>query len=84
MGLEQNPEQWTSGPSRVPYWIYSSQSVYERELERLFYKGHWCYVGLEAELPEPRRFKTTKIGERSVIVTRDRDGQIHEIGRAHV
>jgi len=53
--------------------------VYERELERLFYQGHWCYVGLEAEIPEPRRFKTTKIGERSVIVTRDRHGEIHVV-----
>jgi phenylpropionate dioxygenase-like ring-hydroxylating dioxygenase large terminal subunit len=28
-----------------------------KELERFFYKGHWCYVGLEAEVPEPGRLQ---------------------------
>ncbi|MGL5839894.1 MAG: aromatic ring-hydroxylating dioxygenase subunit alpha [Sphingorhabdus sp.] len=65
--------------SRVPYSLYSNEAVYARELERLFYGRHWNYVGLEAELPEPKSFKTTFIGERSVIVTRDRHGTIHVV-----
>jgi len=68
---------WTGATSSVPAWVYSDPDVYARELERIFYGSHWCYVGLEAELPEPRSFKTTFVGERSVIVTRDRDGKIH-------
>jgi len=65
------------GVARVPYAHYTSAEGHARELDRIFYNGHWCYVGLEAELPEPRSFRTTWIGERAVIVTRDRDGQIH-------
>jgi salicylate 5-hydroxylase large subunit len=71
---------WPEGQiSRVPYALYADEAVYARELERLFYGKHWNYVGLEAELPEPKSFKTSFIGERSVIVTRDRHGVIHVV-----
>ena len=33
------------GSSRIPFWAYTDESLYKRELERLFYQGHWCYVG---------------------------------------
>lgn len=71
---------WPAGNiSRVPFWLYSDPSIYRQELERIFYGPHWSYVGLEAELPEARSFKTTSIGERSVIVTRDRNGAINVV-----
>ena len=73
-------QDWAQGTnSRVPYWLYADADIYARELERIFYGPHWCYVGLEVELPEPKSFKTTFIGERSVIVTRDRHGEIHVV-----
>ena len=65
--------------SRIPYWAYTDDAVYQRELERLFYQGHWCYVGLEAEIPNSGDFKRTKVGERSVILIRDKDGGINVV-----
>ncbi len=71
---------WESeGSSRVPFWAYTDEAVYKKELDRLFYKGHWCYVGLEAEIPNACDFKRTVIGERSVVMTRDADGSIHVV-----
>lgn len=67
------------GFSRVPYEVYSDEQLYRRELERFFYRGHWCYVGLEAEIPEPGDFKRSWVGERSVIVVRNHDGVIHVV-----
>lgn len=67
------------GTSRIPFWAYTDNDVYKKELERFFYDNHWCYVGLEAEVPEPGDFKRTVIGERSVIMTRDMDGGINVI-----
>jgi salicylate 5-hydroxylase large subunit len=64
-------------PHRIPTSLYTDPAVYARELERIFYGRHWCYVALEAEVPSPGDFKTTFIGERSVIVTRDPHGEIH-------
>ena len=62
--------------SRVPFWAYTDPELYRRELERFFYAGHWCYVGLEAEVPRPGDFKRTVIGERSVILVRDKSGEL--------
>src|SRR4051812_3689080 len=67
------------GSSRVPFWAYTDPEIYRRELERFFYRGHWCYVGLEAEVPNPGDFKRTAIGERSVILVRDKDRALHVV-----
>jgi salicylate 5-hydroxylase large subunit len=64
------------GSSRIPFWAYTDDEIYRKELDRFFYSGHWCYVGLEAEIPNPGDFKRTAVGERSVIVARTQDGQI--------
>jgi salicylate 5-hydroxylase large subunit len=72
--------RWESdGTSRIPFAAYTSDELHRRELERFFYRGHWCYVGLEAEIPHPGDFKRTVVGERSVILVRDRQGAVHVV-----
>jgi salicylate 5-hydroxylase large subunit len=65
--------------SRIPYALYTDPAIYAREMERFFYRDHWCYVGLAAEIPNPGDFKRSAVGERSVLLTRDRDGMIHVV-----
>ncbi len=67
------------GTSRIPFQAYTDEAVYRKELDRFFYRDHWCYVGLEAEIPNPGDFKRTVVGERSVIMVRDKDGAIHVV-----
>jgi salicylate 5-hydroxylase large subunit len=67
------------GTERIPFGIYTREDIYRRELERFFYNGHWCYVGLEAEVPNSGDFKRTVIGERSVIMVRDPSGDINVV-----
>ncbi|WP_291014974.1 aromatic ring-hydroxylating dioxygenase subunit alpha [Hydrogenophaga sp.] len=74
------PLLWESGgTSRIPFAVYTDAQRHQRELERFFYRGHWCYAGLEAEIPNPGDFKRTVVGERSVIMTRATDGAIHVV-----
>lgn len=61
-----------AGVSRVPFWAYTDPTTYRRELERLFYGPHWSYVGLAAEIPEVGDYRLSWVGEREVIVVRDR------------
>ena len=68
-----------AGTSRVPFWAYTRDDLYQRELERFFYAGHWCYVGLEAEIPKAGDFRRTVVGERSVIMVRDPDGGVNVV-----
>jgi anthranilate 1,2-dioxygenase large subunit len=65
------------GLIRVPNWVYQEREVYAAEQARIFQGPAWHYLALEAELPDAGDFKTTFVGDASVVVTRDRDGEIH-------
>ena len=67
------------GSSRVPFWAYTREDLYKKELDKFFYSGHWCFVGLEAEIPNPGDYRRSVIGERSVIMVRDPDGGINVV-----
>jgi anthranilate 1,2-dioxygenase large subunit len=60
--------------SRVPYEVFFNPNVYDREQEKLFRGPVWCYLGLEAEVPNPGDFKTTFVGDTPVVFNRDRMG----------
>ncbi len=78
--VTSNQIQWqNAGTSRIPFRIYTDATVYPTELDRFFYRNHWCYVGLEAEIPDAGDFKRTVIGERSVIMVRGEDGGINVV-----
>jgi salicylate 5-hydroxylase large subunit len=73
MNAPDTLSRWrTEGSSRVPFWAYTDAQLYQRELERIFYGAHWCYVGLEAEIPNTGDYKLSHVGERQVIMVRDR------------
>ena len=63
--------------SRVPYWLYHDDQVYALEMERIFRGPVWNYLALEAEVPNSGDFRTTWIGDTSVVVSRAQDGSVH-------
>lgn len=72
------PRQWPAeGVTRVPYWVYADPQIYALEQKNIFQGASWHYLGLEAEVPEPGCYKTTYIGEQSVLLTRGEDGALH-------
>ncbi|MDO8448707.1 MAG: aromatic ring-hydroxylating dioxygenase subunit alpha [Rhodoferax sp.] len=75
----ESPAWPGEGTSRVPFWAYTREDLYKKELDRLFYNGHWCYVGLEAEIPNAGDFRRTVVGERSVIMVRDPEGHVNVV-----
>jgi salicylate 5-hydroxylase large subunit len=73
-----NARSWPAeGDSRVPYWVYTDEALYRRELERIFEGPTWSYLALECEIPNPGDYKRTWIGEKSVLVVRGADGAIN-------
>jgi len=65
------------GVTRVPYWVYQDEEIYREEQAKIFRGATWSYLCLEAELPEPKSFVTTFVGEMPVVVTRDPKGALH-------
>ena len=65
------------GVSVVPDWVYTSQAIYEREVERIFHGKTWNYVALEAELPNAGDFVRSSVGPTPVVVSRDKGGRVH-------
>lgn len=65
------------GDSRAPYWIYTDEAIYRRELELIFEGPTWSYVALDCEIPNPGDFKRTAIGEKSVLIVRGEGGAVN-------
>ena len=63
-------------PDRVHGSLYTDPAVFQAELEHIWYRT-WVYVGHVSEVPEPNDYVRKSIGPQPVIMTRDRDGEIH-------
>jgi len=63
-----------SDGSRVPYEVFSSPAIYEREKERIYRGPTWNFVALDVEISQPGDFKSTYVGDTPVVVTRTPDG----------
>jgi anthranilate 1,2-dioxygenase large subunit len=62
------------GFTRIPYWVYTDQEVFDREMELLFWGKNWSFVGFSSEIPQVGDYKRTWVGTRQVVVARDKDG----------
>ena len=73
MNAPETLSRWQQpGSSRVPFWAYTDAQLYQRELDLIFYGKHWSYVGLDVEIPNTGDFRLAFIGQRQVIMVRDR------------
>ena len=73
-----NLHAWPSeGLSAIPDWVYTSEEIYQREIERIFRGRTWNFVALDCEVPEPGSFKRSFVGPTPVIVARGKDGKVN-------
>jgi anthranilate 1,2-dioxygenase large subunit len=69
---------WPSdGMTRVPYWVFQDREVYAAEQRRIFQGPSWNYLCLSVEVKNTGDFVTTFVGDTSVIVSRDSDGELY-------
>lgn len=75
---EPGSYEWPAeGLAAVPDWLYTSQWIYDREMERIFHGRSWSFVALEAEIPKTGDFKRSYVGPTPVVVARDEAGDVH-------
>jgi anthranilate 1,2-dioxygenase large subunit len=65
------------GLTRVPYWIFQDRDIYAAEQKRIFQGPSWNYLCLAVEVKNTGDFVTTFVGDTSVIVSRDSDGELY-------
>ncbi|WP_182358468.1 aromatic ring-hydroxylating oxygenase subunit alpha [Tomitella gaofuii] len=65
-------------PRTLPFSWYSDPEIYRRETKAIFEK-FWQYVGPTHSLPNPGDFFRIQIGDVPVLVTRDKDGELHAL-----
>src|SRR5713226_10294810 len=56
--------------------IFVSDELYQQEQEQI-YGRCWLFVGHESQVPNPGDYFVSSMGEESVILTRDRQNQLH-------
>ncbi len=75
MGMTQKPlVDIESGA--ISREIFVNGDIYRQELEQVFTRA-WLFVGHESLVPNPGDFYTSRMGEESVILCRDKRGAIH-------
>ncbi len=65
------------GLTRIPDWVYTDHTIYEREVEKIFHGRTWNYVALECEVPNPGDFIRSNVGPTPVVVVRAADCSIN-------
>jgi anthranilate 1,2-dioxygenase large subunit len=65
------------GLTRIPDWVYTDQTIYEREVEKIFHGRTWNYVALECEISNPGDYIRSNVGPTPVVVARADDGSIN-------
>lgn len=72
------PLEWpTNRVTEIPFRVFTDEEQYALENERIYKGETWNYLCLEVEVPEPGDYVVSSIGETSIIVTRDHDGELH-------
>ena len=56
--------------------IFVNEDIHAQELEQVFARA-WLFVGHESQIPRPDDFVLSRMGDASVIVTRDGRGTLH-------
>jgi len=72
-GVQEDPAE---GIHRVDRQIFTDEEIFELEMEHIF-EGNWVYLAHESQLPEIGDYFTTYIGRQPVVITRDKEGELH-------
>ena len=69
---------WPSeGLTQIPDWVYTDETIYQREVDRIFHGPTWNYVGFEAEVPNAGDFIRSNVGPTPVVLARAEDGSLN-------
>lgn len=55
---------------------FTNEELFELEMKYIF-ENNWVYLAHESQIPNINDYYTTSIGRQSVVITRDKTGELH-------
>ena len=56
--------------------FYVDEAVFEEDLHRVFHTS-WLFAGHSCEIAEPGDYFTFEVGDESILILRDKEGEVH-------
>ncbi|GGJ64519.1 Rieske (2Fe-2S) protein [Sphingopyxis bauzanensis] len=69
-------EAQRSIPTAIDYKVYHDPEIFAAEQSNVFKGRTWCYLGLEAEIPNAGDFRTSHVGETPVVLVRGQEDKV--------
>ncbi|WP_415922847.1 benzoate 1,2-dioxygenase large subunit [Tateyamaria sp. SN6-1] len=76
--VQDEPEK---GIFRARRDMFTDEELFELEMKHIF-EGNWMYMAHESQIPEPGDYFTLFMGRTPVVITRDKDGELHALVNA--
>ena len=57
---------------------FTDPELFELEMKYIF-EGNWIYLAHESQLPNNNDYLTTYIGRQPIVISRDKEGQLHAL-----
>lgn len=76
--IQDDPE---NGVFRCRRDIFTDEQMFELEIKHIF-EGNWIYMAHESQIPNPGDYFTLTMGRTPVVITRDKDGELHALVNA--
>ena len=73
----RQPVIWPAKANHVPKEVFVRPDIFEEELRRIFYGPEWLLVAHESEIPNQGDFKTSRVGQVPLLITRDRENRVN-------
>ncbi|MBD0322695.1 MAG: Rieske 2Fe-2S domain-containing protein, partial [Aldersonia sp.] len=69
-------EDHEAGRHQVNRNIFTDEDLFELEMKYIF-EGNWVYLAHESQIPNVGDYFTTYIGRQPVVISRDKEGELH-------
>ncbi|GAA2258116.1 benzoate 1,2-dioxygenase large subunit [Streptomyces amakusaensis] len=71
-------EDERTGVYRVRRSVFTDEELFEMEMKHIF-EGNWIYLAHESQIPSAGDYFTTHIGRQPIVISRDRQGELHAL-----
>lgn len=58
--------------------IFTNTDLFELEMKHIF-ESNWVYLAHESQIPNNNDYYTTWIGRQPIVITRDKNGELHAV-----